>query len=504
MLKTCGSKLACLMVFIAITLLVMPATALADDGSLQVGVAANNAATSVAKGVAKKAKFAFTKQTVKMDLDSSKSMVVTNGTYYIASGANTTSVACAKGKNAVMRNVGTKKTEKWKLTFDKAAQAYYIVNTKTGRYLTVSGSKAKNKANVSMAKKVKASASKKTDGELLQQWRITAAATGYRLYSVANPKLFLTISNDNLIVAKAGKGIQKFWLLKKAGQKFLRGGTYTLSNGKGKLLSVPRDSISVGKKLAMRSNQSTLGQVFDVEYVSNGNYRIRNVNSGQYVTAAGKKVFQQPLGNKKTVKKRGQKTAVYRGKNRAQLWKATLLPDGKVQFKNKKTRKLLTVGGCTDWKISPSVSGINAIGKKALWKANTRTSRTKWCIVADLTWHELFVFEKANPNTEGGPWKLYDTWRIASGSRGNWTSAKDNYVSHHTFTFGGFNCFYWTHLTGSGFFHSVLYASSSYPNRITDGRLGMYISHGCMRMKLENAKWIYENCHSGTAVSRYY
>lgn len=499
-----GIKWVGLLLAAVVTLSALPAVAFADNASLQVGLAATEATADTATEVVKKAKYAFTKQTVKTKVRSSKTMVVANGTYYLATSTDTRNVACTKGKNAVVKVMGKTKTDKWKLKFDKASQAYYIVNAKTGKYLTVSGKKAKNKANVFQTKAIKTKQSSQGDGITLQQWRLTGTSSGYRLRTVANTSLYLTFKNGNLTVSKYTGRMQKFWLFKSGGHKFLKGGTYTLSNGKGKLLSVPNDSITKGKKLALKTNKSTLGQLFDIEYVSNDYYRIRNVNSGQYVTAKGKKVIQQPLGNKKTVKKRGKKTTVYSGNNKAQLWKAVLQADGTVQFKNKKTRKLLTCGKCKNWTVSPSASGINAIGKKALWKANTRTSATKWCIVADLTWHELFVFEKVSNKNAGGPWRLYDTWRISSGSRSNWTSAKDNYVSHHTFTFGGFNCFYWTHLKGSGFFHSVLYASSSYPNRVTDGRLGMYISHGCMRMKLENAKWIYDNCHYGTAVSRYY
>ena len=501
MLRNHGKKWVGVLLAVSLAFLVVPAFAFADGAGLQVGTTATKTAKTVAKKKVKKATFAFTKQKVKMNVASSKTMVVANGTYYIATSKNTSNVACIKGKNAVVRAMGTNPKDKWKLVFDKPAQAYTIVNVKTGKYLTVSGKKAKHKANVYQAKAIKSRQSSSYDGAALQQWRITSTATGYRLCSAANPKLFLTVKNDNLIVSKLTGHMQRFWLLQGSGLKCLKGGTYTLSNKRGKLLSVPNDSIQKGKKLALRENNATLGQVFDIEYVSNGFYRIRNVNSGQYVTASGKTAVQQPLGNKRVIRKN---KVIYTGVNRAQLWKVVLQKDGTVKFKNKKTKKLLTCAKTKSWTVSPSASGINAIGKKALWKANTRTSRTRYCICADLRWHELFVFEKVNPGSKGGPWKLYKTWRIASGSRSNWSSAKDNVVSHHTFTFGEFNCFYWTHLVGGGFFHSVLYASSSYPNRVTDGRLGMYISHGCMRMKLENAKWIYENCHYGTAVSRYY
>ena len=33
-----------------------------------------------------------------------------------------------------------------------------------------------------------------------------------------------------------------------------------------------------------------------------------------------------------------------------------------------------------------------------------------------------------------------------------------------------------------------------------DGRLGMHLSHGCVRLDIDNAKWIYDNIPYGTKV----
>lgn len=36
-----------------------------------------------------------------------------------------------------------------------------------------------------------------------------------------------------------------------------------------------------------------------------------------------------------------------------------------------------------------------------------------------------------------------------------------------------------------------------------DGRLGMHLSHGCVRLQIDNAKWIYNNIPRGTTVVVY-
>lgn len=62
---------------------------------------------------------------------------------------------------------------------------------------------------------------------------------------------------------------------------------------------------------------------------------------------------------------------------------------------------------------------------------------------------------------------------------------------------------YWTRINSSIAFHSVIYnavdtkalATSSYKN------LGKRVSHGCIRLTVADAKWIYDNCGEGTVVS---
>lgn len=62
---------------------------------------------------------------------------------------------------------------------------------------------------------------------------------------------------------------------------------------------------------------------------------------------------------------------------------------------------------------------------------------------------------------------------------------------------------YWTRINSSIAFHSVIYnavdtmalAKSSYKN------LGKRVSHGCIRLTVADAKWIYDNCGEGTVVS---
>lgn len=74
------------------------------------------------------------------------------------------------------------------------------------------------------------------------------------------------------------------------------------------------------------------------------------------------------------------------------------------------------------------------------------------------------------------------------------------YMKRYYFDSGSSRCFYFSPFKGGYGFHSVLYYQDSTPQRIRDGRLGMYLSHGCIRLAINNAKWIYDNCPTGTKV----
>jgi len=63
--------------------------------------------------------------------------------------------------------------------------------------------------------------------------------------------------------------------------------------------------------------------------------------------------------------------------------------------------------------------------------------------------------------------------------------------------------FYASQIYGNYLFHSVLYYQDDYPRTIMDGRLGEHLSHGCVRLDVADAKYIYDNIPSGTRILIY-
>ena len=57
-----------------------------------------------------------------------------------------------------------------------------------------------------------------------------------------------------------------------------------------------------------------------------------------------------------------------------------------------------------------------------------------------------------------------------------------------------------TRIVGGILFHSVTYSKGKYLNKGSVQNLGRRASHGCIRLKVEDAQWTYEHCVPGTTV----
>ena len=101
-----------------------------------------------------------------------------------------------------------------------------------------------------------------------------------------------------------------------------------------------------------------------------------------------------------------------------------------------------------------------------------------------------------------GNWDLQRMMDCAPGKsstptkKGRFTVGSKGYY----FDSGSARCFYFTQFSGNYLFHSVLYSQTSSPQYVTDGTMGRPASHGCVRLQLANAKWIYNNVPRGSKV----
>ena len=133
-------------------------------------------------------------------------------------------------------------------------------------------------------------------------------------------------------------------------------------------------------------------------------------------------------------------------------------------------------------------------------RAQNYSSGTDKLILVDLTNHVVGVY-----NGRYQQWSNVQRYICTVGTPSTPTIVGEFSIYMHKVYFdsGSSRCFYFSPFKGGYGFHSVLYYQDPTPTRIKDGRLGMDLSHGCVRLDVNHAKWIYDNCPIGTKVVIY-
>ena len=126
-------------------------------------------------------------------------------------------------------------------------------------------------------------------------------------------------------------------------------------------------------------------------------------------------------------------------------------------------------------------------------KANNSgySSYTNYLILVDLSDHKVGVFKGKKNN-----WKLYYYWDCVTG-KASTPTIKGKYSTtgfkRKTLTTDS-RARWCTQIWGGYFFHSIL---------ASNNELGKSLSHGCIRLSLTAAKWMYDNVKVGTTVVIY-
>lgn len=146
------------------------------------------------------------------------------------------------------------------------------------------------------------------------------------------------------------------------------------------------------------------------------------------------------------------------------------------------------------FKDKKAVSGPQATMNS---KANGKSSSTKWLLMIDNKNCRVGVYYGSKGN-----WTNRYYWACSPGKSSTPTVKGTYKVQNKGYSFGhGYTCYYWTQFYGNYLFHSVLYNQGT--KKIQDGRLGQQLSLGCVRLDINNAKWIYDNIPRGTTVVSY-
>ena len=142
--------------------------------------------------------------------------------------------------------------------------------------------------------------------------------------------------------------------------------------------------------------------------------------------------------------------------------------------------------------------GYDSFITRSAYRTRGRKSSTNYLILVDNTACHCMIFRK-----KGGDWMpLYD-WLCSPGKPSTPTVKGIFHTGSKGLCFGhGYTCWYYTQISGDYLLHSVKYQPGS-QSRLQDGRLGCKISHGCVRLSLGNAKWIYNTIPYNTTLYSY-
>ena len=140
-----------------------------------------------------------------------------------------------------------------------------------------------------------------------------------------------------------------------------------------------------------------------------------------------------------------------------------------------------------------------AVKERALDWARQEGSETDYCLAVDVTAKRTIVMQR-----DGDDWKVVKYWICSTGAPESPTLTGVYQVEGRGYSFGdyeGYTCYYYTQYWGPYLFHSIKYEPGTFD--VQDGRLGEEVSEGCVRLSLENAKWIYDNIPWATRVIVY-
>lgn len=126
---------------------------------------------------------------------------------------------------------------------------------------------------------------------------------------------------------------------------------------------------------------------------------------------------------------------------------------------------------------------------------NNFVSKSKYLIWVDLYRQQVNIF-----NGKKNSWKLVKTMSCSSGKNSSPTvRGSFDIKSRGPILYSG-NVIAKNKVNfyGAYYFHSILYNTKG--TKVVDGRLGQRLSHGCIRVSIENSKWIYDTIVNGTKV----
>lgn len=157
-------------------------------------------------------------------------------------------------------------------------------------------------------------------------------------------------------------------------------------------------------------------------------------------------------------------------------------------------------GGAFYKRLTFSVTDSDLIPPAQLamnYRVSGLSSRMGWLVGVDTSNCFVTVY-----NGSYGNWHAVRTFPCAPGKASTPTKLGVFTVGIKGYVFGhGYSCYYYTQYSGDYLFHSIKYNPGTFD--VQDGTMGRPASEGCIRLWIENAKYIYDYVPSGSTVLLY-
>ena len=420
--------------------------------------------------------------------------------------------------------------QRWRIALvPEAENTYTIQNLGSAKFLTAdsagtvsqrAASGAASGATAGTATGTSAAAGA-TAANPAQQWTPVITAHGIAFESVAHPGRVLdltagsTANGTRLQLWQAnGSPAQAFALASTTDT--LPNGTYTLTVANTSLaIDVANASYASGANVQVFQSNNSGAQKWNVARNADGTYTIVNAASGKALDVAGGSAYSganvqqyQPNGSAAqrwiiTFDAGGYKIASAAGAGGACVLDVSggITSNGsaanggnlQVYQSNNSAAQRFTLQPTTYVPPMPPTQ------LSMYTRAQGRFSATNCLIMVDTTNCRVGIFSGGM-----GYWNMDAYWTCSTGKPSTPTVVGEFTVTGKGYSFGenhGYSCYYYTQFYGDYLIHSIQYYANSF--RVMDGRLGVHVSNGCVRMSIDQAKWIYDNIPYGTKVVTY-
>lgn len=445
-----------------------------------------------------------------------------NGVYEIASDLNQKEVlninnaAMYSGANLQLADYNSSDAQKFILT-GTGGGTYRLTSLSSGQTIDLTGGNSKPTTNIMQYS---------NNDRSSQRWYIrdTGDGTFYVVPAAATDNAMEVAGSSAVNGAniwsntQSGSDAQKFIFNRVAYTPLTGEYTIAASADHSEVFDIRYGSRQQKGNLQMYTSNGTLAQKFIIKDCGDGFVTIVNANSGHVLD-----VTNGSKDNRANVRQFASNGTM------AQKWIVHVNDDKTVTIINANSSKVLDIrfgalnNGANVWQydwndssaqkfVLTRTSGKNNaaidysyeyIADDADRRIADQSSDTDYAIVVNCNTHQLSLYEGGQ-----GCWNRIARWACGDGY---WApTPKGNFKIYYRREYfddkWGYTCWYASHFYEDThetyMIHSVVYNLHSQTS-IHDGRLGQAVSHGCIRLKLENAKWIYDHCANGTRVSTF-